>query len=1514
MSYLHLQGSISLGEPDFAGTFGAFLPGRKEEANIDRPRVNAALTTLKQSNHLYGEFFSRAETVLGYFPFSNLATDVSCLPEIDVDFLHTSTRQWVPEQQNPVWIMPEGDIEGCSLPRNEAHKHVLGLQSSVDAENADLEKLKQDDRHLEEKLFPCLFPSGRGGWNSQTDGSLSFSSYLKMRLRSMDTRWRDDPKWTLFSFDRGVKSKVFAYNAVHVSVGAGVKAGALKGEGYTEKSRVMPNNVQGCKKTWQRHHQDLLAIIQELGKPTYFVTLTLNESDPDVQKCLRGRPARDCPVEITEVFFAKFDAIKPLLFGKTALYGPVEDYWYRVEFQQRGAPHFHIIVWVNSKKRKPVDEVVYATIPSEDDPELRDVITRLQVHKCTAKCAKRSTRPGKRENTKADEEYESLLNYHDREIDALEEQLGGGAECKYGFPFELTDSSGPNWTGTRYLHPRFPGDEWVVSYNPALALAWRAHHNIAVVTDASMAGYLAKYIAKSEPSLAARLNLRDDVDRYFTLRSLSVPEAVTYMLGHHAVQGTREVVFINTNLAETRFRKLKKKSVVQEISAQDPESTDIYCDTVREVYNERPYDLDEVNLRDFVRKYGVVTNVAYIPGYAKETFMLDFAMRYVYQRGKQVIARHRFLSPKDGEAYFFQKLLLSVPHRDENFISDDNNEGTYKEECYLRGLFDELDEVESAIKEATDRKFDPKFIAKLTRELRGVLDEPHSPGMEGGDEDDEDLKDLAKVLGLGNEEEEGQKRAEQQRFLEANLLGLTPSQQRVFAAFQDYLDHSRQMLAFITGAGGTGKSHLLRMLIALASGQYKLRVAVCAPSGGAAFLVGGKTIHKLFLFDLKLSSRLVKGSLEFLELCETKVIFVDEVSMMSAPILHAMDKVLRSIHGSAAPFGGVSIVLLGDLHQLPAVGQPNDHLLLSPLFPLFAADQLMENVRQLGDSGFVALLQRVRIGATTQEDMKALSSRVCGTGHAQTAACNASNFTSAAVTICSLNRDLDVVNARSLAEMEGFPVLVQSKDTILSHDGVDLGPVGRSRSGELLKTLELKIGARVVLTRNLDIGRGMVNGALGAVKQIHSQYIKVAFDHGMTENVTRVKQSLPYDETRMRQRHQFPLRLAFAVTVHRVQGMTVNHASIFLDDSFFCAGQAYVALSRVKSSDGLHLKVFSPKAILVDERVNKYYEGAVKPFARLPVAADLPPPPPPPKSSAAPGVIRVTIMPPMRKRTLFEEEEEACRVLAQKRGRLQRFQRQPLLHRDDIPEALRSWTRWDLNSCHFDSFEMAMRVALEVPVENIPLEYGHATTPTEAIVLFLQSASRGRWKQDFRDWFCTKFGDGRAGGDAFSSIGTWVSCFSRDPVGEGCLGITLTGQCGANVVAVSLRSITVHLHDQATSEAIREKLMCGYKSLYCQHCRQQHETLSINIHPVLAVEFAGGTIQTLEDVYLDGIVLSPRAVVRAQGAHFVTYLCHHGQWFLYDGQRGIHAPEILIDETEMIGGRDYTFYRVIGVV
>jgi len=596
-SYYFLKGSMSSKHQDFNGTLGMLSDPVKAIDKYDKAKVVAALNFLRKHNPLYHDFHPKIETILGYYDSTLLGGFVHD------DILPTADQLNFEQKLNePVWLMNEEEGENCNHPLNSLKNLDLGIQSPKFS-SSHTSTLPYSDKFLEAKIFPTLFPNSHGGWYYHNNG-ISFSSYLKIRTYSIDPRWRDDQQWAFLSFDRLSKSKIHGVNNVVIGSNSNRPKNLTAKEfvnedDYFENGRIMPNTIQGSKSYFFTKFLELKAILKVLGLPTYFITLTSNDHDEALKPFLRGRPANQCPLEVTDYFMQKFHSIKTLLTGPNSILGEVEDHWYRLEIQQRGAVHVHMIIWVkDNEKKKPIDSVVYATIP-EHQSLLKTLVEKYQIHSCYPKCQSKSK-----------------------------------GSCKYGFPFSPRSESGFDEKGAKYLPKRGPGDIRVVEYNPTLLLAWNAHCNIVPVTSISIGEYLIKYISKAEPSLAASLNLSDE-QKYFQFRSVSQPEVFLYIAGYHVVQATREVIFLNTDLNSKRWRKILPH---KEILKKDKKEENIFCDSYREFYLDRPDNLDHLKIVEFLSKYKICSE-SLIPVYAKkQNYYLeqDKKGRWIYQRQKEV--------------------------------------------------------------------------------------------------------------------------------------------------------------------------------------------------------------------------------------------------------------------------------------------------------------------------------------------------------------------------------------------------------------------------------------------------------------------------------------------------------------------------------------------------------------------------------------------------------------------------------------------------------------------------------------------------------------------------------------------------------------------------------------------------------------------------------------------------------------------------------------------------------------
>lgn len=403
-------------------------------------------------------------------------------------------------------------------------------------------------------------------------------------------------------------------------------------------------------------------------------------------------------------------------------------------------------------------------------------------------------------------------------------------------------------------------------------------------------------------------------------------------------------------------------------------------------------------------------------------------------------------------------------------------------------------------------------------------------------------------------------------------------------------------VVFVTGRAGTGKSTLIQEVIRK---KYEGVMAVVAPTGVAALNAGGVTIHSFFRFppriinpdDIKkvVDNRLYK---------RMEILVVDEVSMVRADMIDAMDRFLR-LNGRSpdAPFGGTQLVLVGDLAQLPPVVSTEEESALfsrrynSPFF--FSAEALagsvlapieLSRVFRQADSHFIDILSRMRLGSATEEDLEVVNSRV-----------GKPLPTPAPVILTPTNSAADRINIEGLRRLEGEERMFEG--TI----------EGRFKLEEKQLPaplhLKLKTGAHVMFTQN-DGGKRWVNGTLGIVREFSPGKISVEIEErgrGVVDlgKTTWGQYRFGYDAVEDRVRAdvvgfytQYPLQLAWAVTIHKAQGKTLPAVHVDLGRGAFAPGQTYVALSRARSLETIWLaRPIRREDIFCDKRIVAFYRG-----------------------------------------------------------------------------------------------------------------------------------------------------------------------------------------------------------------------------------------------------------------------------------------------------------------------------------
>ena len=394
---------------------------------------------------------------------------------------------------------------------------------------------------------------------------------------------------------------------------------------------------------------------------------------------------------------------------------------------------------------------------------------------------------------------------------------------------------------------------------------------------------------------------------------------------------------------------------------------------------------------------------------------------------------------------------------------------------------------------------------------------------------------------------------------------------------------------FITGAAGSGKSYLLMELRQMLEDRCQ-RAAFTAPTGVAACNIEGMTIHSWAGIGIK--GRL--ADIDFSDAAiqrwrNTEVLVIDEVSMVSMELFDLLSEAGSQIRGDPRPFGGLQVVLCGDFFQLPPVGS-SGFCFESKYWPQLLGDDgvvVLKDCYRQKDSTFQRILNDLRVGVVSEEAKALLLSRV-----------GAELDDVKPTLLCPTNKQVDEINAQRLQEISFKEKLYIAKDE---------GETKYLNGVRAPRELWLKVGAQVMLLKNISVLEGLVNGTCGVVVELTKDAPVVEFTVRRGKQLNKIVRLVHVEEWRfyddlntgitapgvrkiLASRTQLPLMLAWAITIHKAQGMTIPHLKVSFAGIFSC-GQAYVALSRVNDLNSLSLTDFDESRVFVNEKVKSFYSS-----------------------------------------------------------------------------------------------------------------------------------------------------------------------------------------------------------------------------------------------------------------------------------------------------------------------------------
>ncbi|XP_066926766.1 uncharacterized protein [Clytia hemisphaerica] len=918
------------------------------------------------------------------------------------------------------------------------------------------------------------------------------------------------------------------------------------------------------------------------------------------------------PVTVARQIDHIFNKVFPkMLMNGMHPIGQILNYDDRREFQHRsGLEHVHAQIHIkdapiidekdSSKDNQVVDFIdnyITCSLPDKNEyPKLYELVNTVQKHHHTTTCRKKS---GSRCRFKAPwppceetriirgkqidkNDYRASKKILDKVLDEINNCSSDLQDISLDDLLRSCDISRDEYFTAldmvqkkiTVLYKRTPNETNIGPYNTVMISILQSNMNIQYVTNMyAVLAYITSYMCKPERNMSELMKkahkeasgkdvkdkLRAIGNVFLTKREVSTHEAIKRTLSLKMKTSNINVEFVITGPKEKRTRILKSPS---EVAKLDPDSKNVYKNSMFDKYQNRPNKLKDMCLADFASIYTYqkkkeneeeieeanetddeINETLEIDDNAPKTITLKNGMGKMRKRSRPCVIRyHKVSKLKERNEYFMVLLQLFMPWENENDLK--GNCDTFEEK---------FNEVEEEIK-PNILKHDPYFGRINDVDLNDIHVYDSSDSESSDDEQDDDYRIIHPDLIDLDYENEAQDATN-----ESSSVPFTTSDQNPTMS----LDRFYNMCSNLNILKEPGQNI-----------DREPSVFVTASTGKAAANVDGTTLHSAFVLPIYDEGRgimqkrdLTGNALHELRLKfkYLKVLLIDEISMIGKRSFDDLNRRLQEIKQIKEPFGDVALLLIGDFFQLPPIKQNSIYKTkLDYAWEEFKLYELDEIVRQSGDSEFAALLNRLREGNHTKTDIEKIQSFE----HTDTAEWP-ENFMKMYIT----NNLKDQQNEKSLKSLQDWDNKRTSIAKDESRQKVTLNKyVPINKTAGLPKELILCVGARVMLTINKDVEDKLINGSTGIVKHIQGLrdnkpcgVIYVQFDNPLSGNKlknARLKGELktcvpvqPEVKTFKTSkniyvtRKQFPLIVAFATTIHKAQGSTLEYASGDLDQT-----------------------------------------------------------------------------------------------------------------------------------------------------------------------------------------------------------------------------------------------------------------------------------------------------------------------------------------------------------------------------
>lgn len=1010
---------------------------------------------------------------------------------------------------------------------------------------------------------------------------------------------------------------------------------------------ILPATFVGSPRHMHEYAQDAMTYVRHYGRPDLFITFTCNPKWIEiVQLLLPGQTSSDRHDITARVFRQKIRSLMDYIV-KHRVFGDTRCWMYSIEWQKRGLPHAHILIWlVERMQPDQIDDIICAEIPDpETDPDLHDVVITNMIH---GPCGAINPQSPCMVDGKCSKRYPRNLT---------DETITGND----GYPLYRRRSSDD---GGREITAKVKGNDfvvnnsWVVPYSPLLSKTFKAHCNVEYCNSVKSIKYICKYVTKGSDMAAFGLQApdpNDEITRYQVGRYVSCNEAIWRIFSFPIHERYPTVTHLAVHLENGQRVYFTAANAAQR--AQTPPATtltsffsicqsDPFARTL--LYSEMPryYTWNASSKKFQRRKQGDV-----VPGHPDV-------------RSTEALGRIYTVHPKNDECFYLRLLLVNV-RGPTSFESLRTVNGvvlpTFRAACQELNLLENDTHWDTTIAEATVSA-SPNQIRTLFAIIISTCfpSNPHELWNKYKDDMSEDILHRVRVHSENphlemNEEMHNQalvliedmcylmcgsllvrlgmpspdrgindafeRELQREREYDTNALSqlvqtnvplLNPQQKELYDTVMKAIDDGNGGMFFFDAPGGTGKTFLISLILATVRARSEIAVAVASSGIAATLLEGCRTAHSALKLPLNLQAveeptcNIAKHSAMAKVLVASKIIIWDECTMSHKRALEALNRTMKDLRNDARRFGGALILLSGDFRQtLPviprstAADEINACLKSSTLWRYVKKLQLTTNMRValLNDpsaevfSNQLLTIGNGRIPVDASNGLISFPPNFCNFVSTKEELINKVfpniianhknyDWLSERAILAAKNKDVDHLNCIIQNQIVGLLHSFKSIDCVTNEDEATNYPTEFLNSldvpGLPPHNLQLKVGSVVIMLRNLNQPK-LCNGTRLAVTKlmsnvIHARVLKGKFkgEEVLIPRIPMIPTDMPFEFKRI----QFPIRLAFAMTINKSQGQSLSVCGLNLENECFSHGQLYVACSRVGKPSALI--VFAP--------------------------------------------------------------------------------------------------------------------------------------------------------------------------------------------------------------------------------------------------------------------------------------------------------------------------------------------------